>query len=185
MKEMDWLIRFISELRRTRSELNVPPGARTNLWIDAHVERHESGGEVPVMSELEGRVLANAVYINRLARVDWVEFLRSGLVFDTATGERLERHGVTHEAQGCATFVVDDQTYMLPLADVIDFDAERTRLTKTVAAIEKERDALAKRLENPAFVEKAKPEAVEKARSDHAEKAAEAERLREALERLG
>ena len=184
MKEMDWLIRFISELRRTRSELNVPPGARTHLWIEAEVADREAQAAPPV-TDVEGRILANAVYINRLARVDWVEFLRSGLVFDTATGERLERHGVTHEAQGCATFVVDDQTYMLPLADVIDFDAERTRLTKTVAAIEKERDALAKRLENPAFVEKAKPEAVEKARSDHAEKAAEAERLREALERLG
>ncbi|GGO89792.1 valine--tRNA ligase [Stakelama pacifica] len=184
MKEMDWLIRFISELRRTRSELNVPPGARTHLWIEAEVADREAQAAPPV-TDVEGRILANAVYINRLARVDWVEFLRSGLVFDTATGERLERQGVTHEAQGCATFVVDDQTYMLPLADVIDFDVERTRLTKTVAAIEKERDALAKRLENPAFVEKAKPEAVEKARSDHAEKAAEAERLREALERLG
>ncbi|MBW4330821.1 valine--tRNA ligase [Stakelama sp. CBK3Z-3] len=185
LKEMDWLIRFISELRRTRSELNVPPGARTNLWIDAHVERDATGGEVPVMSELEGRVLANAVYINRLARVNWVEFLHSGLVFDTATGERLERSGMTHEAQGCATFVVDDQTYMLPLADVIDFDAERARLKKSVEAIEKERDSLAKRLDNPAFVEKAKPEAVEKARVDHADKAAEASRLRSAMERLG
>ena len=185
MKEMDWLIRFISELRRTRSEVNVPPGARTNLWIDAHVERDADGGEVPVMSELEGRVLANAVYINRLARVNWVEFLHSGLVFDTETGERLERQGVTHEAQGCATFVVDDQTYMLPLADVIDFDAERARLKKTVEAVEKERDSLAKRLDNPAFVEKAKPEAVEKARADHADKAAEASRLRSAMERLG
>ena len=104
---------------------------------------------------------------------------------DTETGERLERKGVTHEAQGCATFVVDDQTYMLPLADVIDFDAERARLKKAVEAIEKERDSLAKRLDNPAFVEKAKPEAVEKARADHAEKAAEASRLRSAMELLG
>ena len=82
-------------------------------------------------------------------------------------------------------FVVDDQTYMLPLADVIDFDAERARLKKAVEAIEKERDSLAKRLDNPAFVEKAKPEAVEKARADHAEKAAEASRLRSAMELLG
>ncbi|MEY4870642.1 MAG: hypothetical protein RIS11_1836, partial [Pseudomonadota bacterium] len=38
---------------------------------------------------------------------------------------------------------------------------------------------------NPAFVEKAKPEAVEKARADHAEKSAEVERLGAALARLG
>jgi valyl-tRNA synthetase len=71
------------------------------------------------------------------------------------------------------------------LDDVIDLDAERSRITKALEAAGKERDALAGRLSNAAFVEKAKPEAVEKARADHAEKAAEAERLTVALARLG
>jgi valyl-tRNA synthetase len=81
--------------------------------------------------------------------------------------------------------VVDDITYYLQLEGVIDLDAERSRITKAIEAAAKERDALAGRLSNAAFVEKAKPEAVEKARADHAEKAAEAERLTAALERLG
>ncbi|MFN4097775.1 MAG: hypothetical protein ACK4GG_13485, partial [Sphingomonas sp.] len=68
---------------------------------------------------------------------------------------------------------------------VIDLDAERARLTKAIAAAEKERDSLNVRLSNPAFAEKAKPEAVEKARADHAEKSAEAARLGAALGRLG
>jgi valyl-tRNA synthetase len=58
-------------------------------------------------------------------------------------------------------------------------------LDKAAAAAEKERDSLAQRLANPNFTERAKPEAVEKARADHDAKAAEAERLRAALERLG
>jgi valyl-tRNA synthetase len=66
-----------------------------------------------------------------------------------------------------------------------DDSAERARLTSAVAAVSKERDSLAGRLANPAFVEKAKPEAVEKARADHAEKAAEVDRLTAALSRLG
>ena len=61
----------------------------------------------------------------------------------------------------------------------------RTFGKKAAAAAEKERDALAQRLSNPNFTERAKPEAVEKARSDHESKSAEAERLRAALERLG
>ena len=60
-----------------------------------------------------------------------------------------------------------------------------TRGTKARETSEKERDALAKRLGNAAFVEKAKPEAVDKARADHAHHAAEAERLAAALARLG
>ena len=66
-----------------------------------------------------------------------------------------------------------------------DLEAERARLSKAIAAAEKERDSLAGRLSNPSFVERAKPEAVEKARADHAEKSAEAERLGAALKRLG
>ena len=88
-------------------------------------------------------------------------------------------------AGGAAQVVVDEATFILPLEGVIDLDAERGRLTKGIAAAEKERDALAGRLGNPSFVERAKPEAVEKAKADHADKAAEAERLRAALARLG
>ena len=77
------------------------------------------------------------------------------------------------------------ETFALALDGVIDLDAERARLTKSLAAAEKERDALAGRLGNASFVERAKPEAVEKARADHAEKSADAERFTAALARLG
>jgi len=81
--------------------------------------------------------------------------------------------------------IVGQDTINLGLEGVIDLAAERARLTKSAEAAEKERDSLAARLANPSFVEKAKPEAVEKARTDHADKAAEADRLRAALARLG
>ena len=84
-----------------------------------------------------------------------------------------------------AQIVVGGDTVVFALDDVIDLDAERSRITKALEAARKERDALAGRLSNAEFVEKAKPEAVEKARADHAEKAAEAERLTVALARLG
>jgi valyl-tRNA synthetase len=86
---------------------------------------------------------------------------------------------------GAAQVVVDEATFALPLEGVIDIAAERDRLAKALAAAEKERDSLAARLGNPSFTERAKPEAVEKARSDHEAKAAEADRLRAALDRLG
>ena len=69
--------------------------------------------------------------------------------------------------------------------DVVDLAAEKSRLDKAMAAAIKERDALAGRLSNPGFTDKAKPEAVEKAREDHAARSAEAERLAAALSRLG
>ncbi|MFL6773447.1 MAG: valine--tRNA ligase, partial [Sphingomicrobium sp.] len=87
--------------------------------------------------------------------------------------------------KGAAQVVVDEATFALPLEGVIDLATEKDRLAKGAAAAEKERDGLAARLANPNFTERAKPEAVEKARADHEAKAAEADRLRAALERLG
>ncbi|KQN26058.1 valine--tRNA ligase [Sphingomonas sp. Leaf33] len=113
----------------------------------------------------DARLSAQAAVIARLARIDRTE-------------------GAAPEG-GALQIVVDEATFVLPLGDVIDLAAERARLTKAIAAAEKERDALAGRLGNPSFVERAKPEAVEKAKADHAEKSAEAERLTAALGRLG
>jgi valyl-tRNA synthetase len=84
-----------------------------------------------------------------------------------------------------AQIVVGGATIAFPLEGMIDLDAEKARLAKAAEAAEKDRDSLAARLANPAFAERAKPEAVDKARADHAAKSAEAERLRAALERLG
>lgn len=151
-REIDWLIRLVSEIRAARTELNVPPGAR----LPMHVRDANDG--------TTARLTRQASALARLARVD------------SAEGE------VTG---GAAQVVVDEATFVLPLEGVIDLDAERQRLTKAIAAVEKERDALGGRLSNASFVERAKPEAVEKARADHADKMAEAARLHAALGRLG
>lgn len=86
---------------------------------------------------------------------------------------------------GSAQFAVGGVAYAVPLGDAIDLDAERARLGKAAEAAEKDRDSLAARLGNPAFAERAKPEAVAKAQADHDARSAEAERLRAALSRLG
>lgn len=151
-REIDWLIRLVSEIRAARTELNVPPGAR----LPMHVRDANDG--------TTARLTRQASALARLARVDAAE--------GEVTG-------------GAAQVVVDEATFVLPLEGVIDLDAERQRLTKAIAAVEKERDALGGRLSNASFVERAKPEAVEKARADHADKMAEAARLHAALGRLG
>jgi valyl-tRNA synthetase len=152
-REIDWLIRLVSEIRAARTELNVSPGARLPV--------HLRGASADTLARFERQTAV----IARLARIDRAEG-------DVAGG-------------GAAQVVVDEATFVLPLEGVIDLDAERARLTKAIDAAAKERDSLAGRLNNPSFVERAKPEAVEKARADHAEKAAEAERLSAALARLG
>ena len=84
-----------------------------------------------------------------------------------------------------AQFPVGGITFLAFTQGFIDTMAEKARLTKALETSTKEAKSLEGRLSNPAFVEKAKPEAVDKARADHALHAAEAERLAAALARLG
>jgi valyl-tRNA synthetase len=111
------------------------------------------------------------------------------LADNSATLSRMAKIGpaVTVETvpQGAAQVLVDGVTIAFPLEGTIDLEAEKARLAKAAEAAEKERDGLGARLANPSFAERAKPEAVEKARADHDARAAEAERLRAALARLG
>ncbi|TMJ18953.1 MAG: valine--tRNA ligase [Alphaproteobacteria bacterium] len=112
------------------------------------------------------RLLKNNIGLKRLARANWAQ-------------------GQDAPFGAAAQLVVDEATFILPLEGAIDIAAEQARLAKAAEAAEKERDSLAARLNNPSFVERAKPEAVEKARADHAEKASDAEKYRAALARLG
>ena len=68
---------------------------------------------------------------------------------------------------------------------MIDIAAEKARLAKALEVSHKEAQVARRRLDNPAFVEKAKPEAVERPAPTTPHHAAEAERLAAALARLG
>jgi valyl-tRNA synthetase len=78
-----------------------------------------------------------------------------------------------------------EDVFVIPLEGIVDIAAEKSRLEKALAASEKEAKSLGGRLSNPAFAEKAKPEAVEKARADLAHHQGEVEQLTAALARLG
>jgi len=164
--EMEWLIEVVSKIRTARTELAIPPAAKLKLQV-----YNDS-------LDLRSRIERHSDALFRLARLGETHFSRSvGTITPDGGYPSVDGPSITIPVQGVS--------YMLPLAGVIDTGAETARLTKELSAAEKECDALAARLSNANFVERAKPEAVEKARADHAERAAEAERLRAALKRLG
>jgi len=139
-------------------------GARNELGI--------SPGEklpafCPAPSDLARSVIErSAAAIERLARLTPVEF--------------------SEAPEGAAMQVVaGDDVFIVPLAGVIDIDAERARLQKALEASQKEAKSLEGRLGNANFVDRAKPEAVEKAREDLAHHTGEMARLNDALTRLG
>ena len=114
---------------------------------------------------------------------------RAVIAGNGAAIDRLARLSAIHFAPAPAGAAMQvgagDATLIVPLEGLIDIAAERARLEKALGVAQKEAQALAGRVNNPAFVERAKPEAVDKARADHAHHTAEAARLTAALARLG
>ncbi len=154
-KEIDWLISVIGEVRAQRVELGIAPGAQLPAIV-------RSGSE-----DSRSLFVRNLDTLKRLARLTGLEEVQASI------------DGNSH-----IEVIAGDSTIYLRTEGYFDRDARIAGLKKEIAAAEKERDGLAGRLNNPSFVERAKPEAVEKARADYAEKVTDAERLLAALARL-
>ncbi|HZU64599.1 MAG TPA: valine--tRNA ligase [Novosphingobium sp.] len=184
------------------SALASPDAPRANELIVARWPAPEASVDAEAKAEVEwlialiGNLRGAKVELGLApgARLEaWLpevsEATRAIIARNPAAIDRLARLSAIHFAPAPAGAAMQvgagDANLIVPLEGLIDVAAEKARLAKALAASQKERDSLDKRLGNPAFVEKAKPEAIDKARADHAHHAAEAERLAAALARLG
>ena len=170
---------IVAKWPEPRAEVNAEASADIGWLVDLTTSLRGSkaelgivpGARLPLFAHdaddvTRQRVERLAAQIERVARVEAVHF-------------------TAPPAGAAMQLVVGGTTFAVPLEGIIDVTAERTRLTKAIEAATKDRDSLAARLANPAFTERAKPEAVDKAREDHAARAGEVERLSAALTRLG
>ena len=132
--ELDWVVRLVSEVRSVRTVMNVPPGKTTPILLRDATSETLARGQRWMDS------------IRRLARVSDVMPL---------TGEL---------PKGSAQVVLDEATVVLPLAGVIDVDAERTRLGREHAKAAQDADKIARKLENADFVARAPEEVVDENR---------------------
>ena len=153
--EMEFVMRVVGALRRFRADHTIPHSARP----DAHAEIEDSGLASILETEID-RVRALA---------GWGE-----LAVGSTNG-----HGGAH-----ARLVVPGAVIHVPLAGLLDLDAERARLSKEIALLEKDADGVRRKLENKEFVAKAPEEVVEQQRERLAETERSTERLREALRDL-
>ena len=145
--ELDWLIRLVTGLRAARSELGVPAAARLSLQV------RDAGPTTLARLERHGEA------IRRLARCAKIEI---------ATGAA---------PSGAIQVVVDEATYALPLAGVIDLEQERRRLDRELAKAAAELERFDQKLANPQFLDRAPAEVVEEQRA----RRAEAEQTRQKL----
>jgi len=132
-----------------------------NVPASAKIPLVITGGD----PELRTRAQRNEDMLKRLARLDAILFEKSA-------------------PKGAALIVAGDTTAALPLAGIIDMAAEAKRLAKGIADAEGDLGKMNAKLENPSFVERAKPEAVEEARQRKLELEYQIRRLGAQLKRI-
>ena len=83
------------------------------------------------------------------------------------------------------TAVTNDAKIFIPLGDLVDLDAEKTRLTKELTAATEKLDRLEKKLANAGFVQKAPEKIVEQTKKEADTVREKIEMLRHSIENLG
>jgi valyl-tRNA synthetase len=133
--EMEWVKQCILGIRKIKGEMNIAPGR-----------------PVPVL-------LANASAQDQA----WVSAARPYLDF-LARIASLQVLGADEEEPQSATALVGEMKVLIPLAGLIDKEAELKRLTKEIGKIQTDLERTAGKLQNPRFVDKAPAAVVQKER---------------------
>ena len=153
-KEIEWVIRLISEIRSVRAEMNVPPSAKIPMLL--------RGASPKTLARLDRQ----RNLVTTLARISEIEEQSGDL------------------PSGSVQTVVDEATVILTLVNVIDLERERDRLTKAVVKMDDQIDGMAKKLANKGFTDKVPAEVVIAQRERLTEAEQTRRKLREALLRF-
>jgi valyl-tRNA synthetase len=155
--QMSLMIELIRTIRNIRSEYNVEAGRRIKAYIVA-------GEQYDLLSK-------HREIITTLARLDEAEL---NLVSSLAE----------KPAQAVAQVISGGIEIYLPLAGMIDLEAERERTQKDLAQLEQRITAGRNKLNNANFVQKAPPEVVEREREKLADLEVQADKLKMRLKEL-
>ncbi len=153
--EMRWVRDLIEKVRRIRGEMNVPKSLKAPL-----LKLSLDAAGKAAWARNEAIILRD--------REAGIEALTDA---DAAP-------------KGAATIAVDGGTFALPLVGLIDIDAEKARLEKSLQKLGKDLGGLNGRLKNPKFLQSAPQDVVEETRELAETKRQEATRLQTALDRL-
>ncbi|KAB5621282.1 valine--tRNA ligase [Pseudomonas putida] len=138
--DIEWLKELMVGLRNIRAEMNIGPGKPLPLFLKN------------ANADDQRRLQENEALLKKLAKVETF----------TVLGEQ-------DEAPLSATALVGDLQVLVPMAGLIDKDAELARLNKEIQRLQGEVQRVGGKLSNAAFVDKAPPAVIEKERAKLAE----------------
>ena len=155
VQDMEWVKAVILGIRKIRGEMNIAPSKALPVLLQ--------GGSM----QDRARTQAHYIYLKALARLDTITWL-----FDKEV------------APESATALVGEMKVFIPMADVIDKQAELLRLDREIQKIRKDLAKSEVKLSNPDYVERAPRDVVDKERARINELRSAIKQLDEQLARI-
>ncbi|MDP2100749.1 MAG: valine--tRNA ligase [Methylobacter sp.] len=131
--ETSWVMSFILGVRRIRGEMNIAPGKPLSVLLQ--------NGTYSDQQSLDN----NLMYLQKLGRLESIIWLNSKA-----------------SAPESAMALVGDMKVLIPMAGLIDKEAELARLDKEIQKINNDLPRVEGKLNNPTFVDKAPQEVIDK-----------------------
>lgn len=132
-EEIEWLKTIVQSIRTIRSEMSVSPAKPIPLVI-----RHANAQE-------RERLKKYQTTLSALAKIQSIEFLENDAI-----------------APVSASAVIGDMELLIPMAGIIDKEAELNRLQKEISKFDKEIVISTNKLNNPQFTENAPADVIKK-----------------------
>lgn len=129
INDLEWVKTFVMGVRRIRSEMDIAPSKALPVLLQDYTENDKT-----LFQE-------NEAFVKTLAKIESVEWLAD------------------EQAPESATALIGDMKILIPLAGLIDKDAEIARLEKEIGKITTNLEKSEAKMSNASFVDKA-PEAV-------------------------
>ena len=154
-QDIEWIKAVITAVRNIRGEMRIPPGKALEVYLHNGKDSDQA------------RLDANHNFLCRLARLDSITWLKP-----------------EDSAPASATGLVGDMEILVPMAGLIDKNAEIERLGKEIDKLRKEVARGDAKLRNPNFVDKAPDAVVAKEREKLDDYRSQQARLEEQLEKI-
>src|SRR5690606_13989061 len=129
--DVQWIKDVITAVRNIRGEMRIAPGKELDIFL-------HNGGE-----DDHRRLQENRALLSKLARLASITLL-----------------GPTDSAPPSATQLVGRMELLVPMAGLIDKDAEIERLSREIEKLRKEVSRCDQKLKNPGFADKAPADVV-------------------------
>ena len=154
LQELEWSKEFINGIRKIRSEMDIAPGKPLNILLQNWSAQDQSYFE------------NSQQYIYSLAKVEDIKWLADD------------------SAPECATALVGEMKILIPLAGLIDKEAESARLEKEINKLKSNLEKSSTKLNNPNFADKAPADVVKKERERVAEMQTSLQQLKEQANKI-